>query len=206
MPLPSSGQISLDQMHVEAGGTSGTQCSMNDSDIRGLVSASANSQMTFSSFYGASATIGQIASGNSSYSAGSQYVAANWGLYSTDIAGISAVIIPYITNHPNFTLNSRSTRFVQMSWQGNVITFQLIDKGQVPVSAHNGHPANSGWTSVTLSGNSQTRTLNRTAATFSTSTRSIGGSVHSQSMWQWSSQTNPFPSSANTTSFTVSLA
>lgn len=54
MPLQSSGQISLDDMHVEAGGTSGTQCSMNDSDIRGLVSAAANSQMTFSSFYGAS--------------------------------------------------------------------------------------------------------------------------------------------------------
>ena len=34
MPLPSSGTISLDQMHVEAGGTSGTQCSINDSDIR----------------------------------------------------------------------------------------------------------------------------------------------------------------------------
>ena len=55
MPLQSSGQISLNDMHVEAGGTSGTQCSMNDSDIRGLVNASANSQMTFSSFYGASA-------------------------------------------------------------------------------------------------------------------------------------------------------
>jgi len=54
MALQTSGQISLDDLHVEAGGTSGTQCSMNDSDIRGLVSAAANSQMTFSSFYGAS--------------------------------------------------------------------------------------------------------------------------------------------------------
>ena len=54
MPLQSSGQISLDDLHVEAGGTSGTECSMNDSDIRGLVGASANSQMTFGSFYGAS--------------------------------------------------------------------------------------------------------------------------------------------------------
>lgn len=206
MPLQSSGQISLDDLHVEAGGTSGTQCSINDSDIRGLVNAAANSQMTFSSFYGASASIGQIASGNSSYAAPSTYVAANWGLYSTDQNGISAVITPHLTNHPNFTLNGRSTRFLQMSWQGNVLTFVLIDKGQVPVTANNGHPANSGWTSVTLSGNSQTRTVNRTAATFTASTASVGGSVHSQSRWQWSSQTNPFPSSGNTTSFTVSLA
>ena len=55
MALQSSGQISLNDLHVEAGGTSGTQASMNDSDIRGLVSAAANSQMTFSGFYGASA-------------------------------------------------------------------------------------------------------------------------------------------------------
>ena len=57
MPLQSSGQISLNDLHVEAGGTTGTQCSMNDSDIRGLVSAAANSQMTFSGFYGASSSI-----------------------------------------------------------------------------------------------------------------------------------------------------
>ena len=50
MALQSSGQISLNDLHVEAGGSTGTQASMNDTDIRGLVSAAANSQMTFSSF------------------------------------------------------------------------------------------------------------------------------------------------------------
>ena len=34
----SSGQISLNDIHVEAGG-SGTQVSMNDADIRGLIDA-----------------------------------------------------------------------------------------------------------------------------------------------------------------------
>ena len=35
MTLPSPGNpISLDQMHVEVGGTTGTTCSLNDSDIR----------------------------------------------------------------------------------------------------------------------------------------------------------------------------
>lgn len=53
--LPSSGAITLDEIHVEAGGTSGTECSINDADIRSLISASAGSTMSFSDFYGASA-------------------------------------------------------------------------------------------------------------------------------------------------------
>tara|TARA_B100001057_G_scaffold96585_1_gene93197 strand:+ start:31 stop:528 length:498 start_codon:yes stop_codon:yes gene_type:complete len=56
MALPSSGAISLNQMHVEAGGSSGTQCSLNDSDIRGLISKGSGSQMSFSEWYGASSS------------------------------------------------------------------------------------------------------------------------------------------------------
>lgn len=54
MALPSSGQISLNEMHVEVGGTTGTQAAINDSDIRGLISASSASEMEFADFYGAS--------------------------------------------------------------------------------------------------------------------------------------------------------
>jgi len=54
MALPSSGQISLDQMHVEAGGTTGTLVSINDADVRGLISAASGAEMDFSDFYGAS--------------------------------------------------------------------------------------------------------------------------------------------------------
>ena len=36
MTLQTSGAISLNQIHVEAGGTSGTTVSLNDSDIRSL--------------------------------------------------------------------------------------------------------------------------------------------------------------------------
>lgn len=55
MALPSSGQITLDQIHVEAGGTSGTQAALNDSDIRGLISASSASEIEFADYYGVSA-------------------------------------------------------------------------------------------------------------------------------------------------------
>jgi len=55
MALQSSGAISLNDIHVEAGGTSGTQASINDSDIRGLISKASGAQMSFSEWYGASA-------------------------------------------------------------------------------------------------------------------------------------------------------
>ena len=40
MALQTSGAISLNDIHVEAGGTTGTQASLNDTDIRGLTAAS----------------------------------------------------------------------------------------------------------------------------------------------------------------------
>lgn len=57
MALQTSGAISLNNIHVEAGGSSGTQCSINDSDIRGLIGKSSSSQMSFNEWYGASNTI-----------------------------------------------------------------------------------------------------------------------------------------------------
>ena len=37
MALQNSGAISLDDIHVELGESSGTQVSINDSDVRGLI-------------------------------------------------------------------------------------------------------------------------------------------------------------------------
>ena len=53
MALPLSGPISLNEIHIEAGGTSGTQAGINDSDIRGLISKGSGVQMSFSEWYGA---------------------------------------------------------------------------------------------------------------------------------------------------------
>lgn len=54
MPLQNSGQISLDQIHVEAGGTTQTEASLNDADIRSMISQNANTNNQFSYYYGAS--------------------------------------------------------------------------------------------------------------------------------------------------------
>ena len=64
MALPSSGTISLNQIHVEAGGTSGTQAGMNDSDIRALIGKNASTTMSFSEWYGASASVTVTLSSN----------------------------------------------------------------------------------------------------------------------------------------------
>lgn len=53
MPLQSSGQIALNEIHIEAGGTTGTQASLNDTDIRSLAGISSG-QIAFDDFYGAS--------------------------------------------------------------------------------------------------------------------------------------------------------
>jgi len=57
MALQTGGAISLNEIHVEAGGSSGTSASINDSDIRSLINKSSGSQMSFSEWYGASAEI-----------------------------------------------------------------------------------------------------------------------------------------------------
>ena len=65
MALATSGALTLDQIHVEAGGSTGTTCSLNDSDIRGLTAAAGKTinstlgtSIDFDDFYGASASSG----------------------------------------------------------------------------------------------------------------------------------------------------
>lgn len=64
MALQASGAISLDQIHVEVGGTSGTQVSLNDTDIRGIeeaagktVNNTSETQIDFANFYGANGLV-----------------------------------------------------------------------------------------------------------------------------------------------------
>ena len=53
MALQTSGAISLNQIHIEAGGTTGTQTSLNDSDNRDLIGKASGAQSSFSEWYGA---------------------------------------------------------------------------------------------------------------------------------------------------------
>ena len=57
MPLQTSGAISLDDIHVEAGGSTGTQCSLADVDIRVLIDANQGDIQDFDDYYGAAREI-----------------------------------------------------------------------------------------------------------------------------------------------------
>ena len=55
MTLQNSGAISLNDMHLEVGGTSGSQVSLDDQDIRDLLGRASGAQSSFLDFYGATA-------------------------------------------------------------------------------------------------------------------------------------------------------
>ena len=57
MALQTSGTITLNDMHTEAGGSSATYCTLNDSDIRGLIGKSSGAYAAFNEWYGAAASV-----------------------------------------------------------------------------------------------------------------------------------------------------
>jgi hypothetical protein len=191
MALQTSGQISLNDLHVEAGGTSGTQASMNDTDIRGLVSAAANSQMTFSSFYGASSSILSTTMTIGSYTDSSGYSGTDSGYNDTSISCLSGASWGSLANS--------SVNSIQSGAIISQINHNSINAAIQLVFGDNTVMSNSGWTSLTIG----STTLNRTAATFSQATTAISGYEY-RALWTWSSQgaTPPFGTSG-TVSVTI---
>ena len=80
MALPSSGAISLNQIHVEVGGASGTQASINDADIRALIGKGSGVQMSFSEWYGASASDVNIQFNGGTYYSGGKFASTQTGV------------------------------------------------------------------------------------------------------------------------------
>jgi len=89
MPVPSSGAISLNQFHVEAGGTSGTTCTINDSDIRALIGKASATTMSFNEWYGASASNDTADMTASSVYVSGKYPATYYG-YNDGVTGAPA--------------------------------------------------------------------------------------------------------------------
>ena len=124
MAVPSSGAISLNDFHVEAGGSSGTQASMNDSDIRALIGKGSGVQMGFNEWYGASATV--------TYSAA--VVTAQFSYFKTYYYGYIGNPTPTLLFSPGGTLNGTSAywtvggltiRGIHTNYGGGTVTLQL---------------------------------------------------------------------------------
>ena len=77
MALQTSGAISLNDMHVEVGGSNNTTCSVNDSDIRSLIDRGANTQQSFNEYYGKSNEVPLSSGGNVNGQAQRQQISAS---------------------------------------------------------------------------------------------------------------------------------
>ena len=77
MALQTSGAISLNDMHVEVGGTSNTTCSVNDSDIRSLIDRGADTQQSFNEYYGKSSEVPLSSGGTVNGQAQRQQISAS---------------------------------------------------------------------------------------------------------------------------------
>lgn len=96
MALQTSGQISLNDIHVEAGGSSGSLVGINDADVRGLISKSSGAQMAFNEWYGASSQAFDPAS--QSFPSGTNTITGSNATYYEMVATTKAGLSFTLTN------------------------------------------------------------------------------------------------------------
>lgn len=181
MALPTSGAINLNEIHVEAGGSSGTSCFINDSDIRALISKASEAQSDFADFYGArgvTASTGTVAQSfviNAYYQ---QYI--TWG-YRQQAYNSGTVM--GTTGATSITGISGKT-LLELSTGGffgtNAVRLVVDDK-----------MSNANWNTITItncsgpSWNSSTNTFSRTGADFFQQSQDSRAPSGWQTVWTW---------------------
>ena len=207
MALPGAGNsISLNQMHIEVGGTSGTTCSLNDSDIRGLISKSSGATMAFNEWFGASASVADysttLTSGHTSVTTTvgySSYVNAAKGFLTTSASqpmfGTSTNNIGSLssTSNTNYfggnTIHGISMMGVTTSTTGSIYLY---------VATLNISNSDTSFKEVVINGSTYTRSN----ATYSSTT--FGGFAYSS--WSWSGVQANLSNSSATIGNTASAA
>lgn len=173
MALQTSGAISLNQIHVEAGGSSGTTASLNDTDIRALIGKGSGATMSFNEWYGASSSVDTqtVTVGNFSF--------ALYGSMFNNRGFTSGVMGSISDGTCNFKSGATITDLSYDDLNGNTakaVVFKL-----------SGNHANSGFTTMSVAGTNYART----SATYLYS----GGST----LWSWTTTTNPFGTTTGAT-------
>ena len=164
MALPSSGAISLNAIHVEAGGSAGTSASINDSDIRGLISKGSGVQMSFTEWYGASRTVWTTNLTVGVFTGKFFFI---YGFDSTSSYGSLS----------DSTVDFKSgAECRNLSWGSSTqnLSFTIV-----------GNHTNAGFTTMSINGNS----FNRTDATYQYVSN---GNPDPFTEWYWSGASNPF--------------
>lgn len=182
MATPSSGTISLDQINVEAGGSSGSTISINDVQIRFLDSKSANATSSFDDFYGIEAGGGIMSVGGTvtNTSSTSNYTTtftttANRGFLESTTSGYGSITNNTISNFlGGYEINV--FRNFSRTQTGQNPTGPRLEL-QVTYGAGNTAPPNTNASFTKLLINETS--FDRSAATYSIS------SILSNVTWRW---------------------
>ena len=167
MALHTTGSISLNQIHIEAGGASGSTAGLNDADIRGLIGKSSGASMSFNEWYGASSVEEQTVTVGIKPAA--QYSNPVYGFAVNDFGSTS-----------DGTFNIKSANVRSLNW-----AVTIIGNNAVRNTFHiEGIHTNSGFTTMTIkNGNTTTGTFQRSAATFST--LAATSTTPAITIWTW---------------------
>jgi len=183
MALPTSGAISLNQMHVEAGGSSGTIASINDADIRALIGKGSGATMSFNEWYGASSAL-DTQTVTVGFQAVQQYSNSGYGSFTT---GPATNVNRDVGSMSDGTFNPKSNMYIRG------IHFSTVGNGAVVFALRslNTTVANSGWTTMNIAGVNFTRS----SASFTNTNNATTG----QTQWSWATSSNPFGTAVGAT-------
>tara|TARA_B100000085_G_scaffold268927_1_gene279806 strand:- start:171 stop:818 length:648 start_codon:yes stop_codon:yes gene_type:complete len=202
MATPSSGAISLNDMHVEVGGSSGSTVSINDSDIRALTGKSSGATASWNDYYGKAKdwSFSMTVGATNVYNAGNDYVAASNVRYKGYNDG-SASFRPSGTSYGSMNdyadsdfLGGQTIDTFNVSGNSQVTTAQattmLFATDSSSATVANNDTA---FKKVTINSN----VYNRSDATYS-------AAAGDRSQWQWSiTQTVPDNNTSAMTPFTA---
>ena len=166
MALQTSGAISLNDIHIELGATSGTTVSLNDTDVRGLVNI-ASGAIDLADFYGASAGQDIVVTQGSA-------TTAYYSVYGWNSSGPTGSRSP--TTYTNSSNNARGIEGIYRLTSSAGTFFYVT----LNWSSANSIPDND-FTSISMVCNGTTTTLLSSEA----STTYIAGGY--QKRWGWSS-------------------
>jgi hypothetical protein len=143
--IPTSGAISLNQMHTEVDGASGSIVSINDADIRGLIGKGSGATMSFSEWWGASNSIDTqslvvgTVTPNATYT-GTYIGASQGGQHSASSAGTWTT-----GSMSDGTCNFKSGAYYRGLYWQSTYTYSSSTKAHLNIA---GTHSNSGWTSL----------------------------------------------------------
>lgn len=204
MALQTSGAISLNQIHIEAGGTTNTQCSLNDTDIRNLNEASGKTinntlgtTVDFDDFYGAT----NIPNFDVSITVGDNTTTGtgpNYGAFSSTLRGY---VVTNFHGYGGSTLGSINTDSNSNYFGGNTIKAislrfasgdtsnpgfnglrTQVQNAQAQIANNN----NAFKTKRVTNSSGTVTTLNRSDATYQANSGGTDTSLHNN-IWEWGS-------------------